>query len=153
MTSNAGAQRIVSPKHLGFGNDDSEEADYKKMKESVMEEVKRIFKPEFINRIDEVLVFHMLTEENIREIVKIMINALNKRTNAQMSISLDVTEEAISYLAKNGFDKNYGARPIRRAIQTHIEDELADRVLDGTVKPGDTVRIDCKDDKIVISLL
>ena len=150
MTSNAGAQRIVSPKHLGFGNDDSEEADYKKMKESVMEEVKRIFKPEFINRIDEVLVFHMLTEENIREIVKIMINALNKRTNAQMSISLDVTEEAISYLAKNGFDKNYGARPIRRAIQTHIEDELADRVLDGTVKPGDTVHIDCKDDKIVI---
>ena len=108
-----------------------------------MEEVKRIFKPEFINRIDEVLVFHMLTEENIREIVKIMINALNKRTNAQMSISLDVTEEAISYLAKNGFDKNYGARPIRRAIQTHIEDELADRVLDGTVKPGDTVHIDC----------
>ena len=70
-----------------------------------------------------------------------------------MSISLDVAEEAISYLAKNGFDKNYGARPIRRAIQTHIEDELADRVLDGTVKPGDTVHIDCKDDKIVISIL
>ena len=149
MTSNAGAQRIVSPKHLGFGNDGSEEADYKKMKESVMEEVKRIFKPEFINRIDEVLVFHMLTEENIREIVKIMLNSLNKRTKAQMNIELDVTDDAVAYLARNGFDKNYGARPIRRAIQTKIEDELADKVLDGTIAAGDTVHIDCKDDKIV----
>ena len=125
MTSNAGAQRIVAPKHLGFGTDESEEADYNKMKDSVMEEVKRIFKPEFINRIDEVLVFHMLTKDDLKEIVKIFLKSLDKRTNAQMHIKLDVSESAIEHIAESGFDKNYGARPIRRAIQTQIEDPVS----------------------------
>ncbi len=148
MTSNAGAQRIVEPKHLGFGVKEDAEEDYKKMKENVMEEVKKIFKPEFINRIDEILVFHMLTQENIQDIVRILLKNLDKRTQAQMSISLDVSDAAVIQLAKSGFDKNYGARPVRRAIQTQIEDELAERVLDGTIQAGDTVRIDCEEEKI-----
>ncbi len=151
MTSNAGAQQIISPRHLGFGNNEDEEADYKKMKSSVMEEVKRIFKPEFINRIDEVLVFHVLNKENIKQIVKIFIANLNKRTKAQMNITLDVRDGVIEYIAKNGFDKNYGARPIRRAIQTKIEDEMADRLLAHDIKAGDTVIVDCEEEKIVFS--
>ncbi len=148
MTSNAGAQQIVSPKHLGFGINEDEEADYKKMKNSVMEEVKRIFKPEFINRIDEVLVFRVLNKDDIKEIVKILIAGLDKRVKEQMDISLEVKESAIEYIAENGFDKTYGARPIRRAIQTKIEDEMADRLLDNEIKPGCKVIIDCVGDKL-----
>ena len=148
MTSNAGAQQIIAPKHLGFGSNEDAEADYKKMKESVLEEVKKIFKPEFINRIDEMLVFHTLTQSNIQEIVRMMLRMLNKRLEAQMSITLEIADEAVEYLAKSGFDKNYGARPIRRSIQTKIEDELADRVLSGEVKPGDKIAVGCKEDTI-----
>lgn len=153
MTSNAGAQRIIEPKHLGFGMQENAEADYHKMKDGVMEEVKKIFKPEFINRIDEILVFHTLTQENIRQIVKIMLKTLNKRTVAQMNLSLEVTEEAIAHLAKSGFDKNYGARPVRRAIQTQLEDKLADELLDGTIAAGDHIKVDCKEEKITFSKL
>ncbi len=153
MTSNAGAQRIIEPKHLGFGMQEDPEADYHKMKDGVMEEVKKIFKPEFINRIDEILVFHTLTQENIRQIVKIMLKTLNKRTVAQMNLSLEVTEEAIAHLAKSGFDKNYGARPVRRAIQTQLEDKLADELLDGTIAAGDQIKVDCEDEKITFSKL
>lgn len=154
MTSNAGAQRIVAPKHLGFGTDESEEADYNKMKDSVMEEVKRIFKPEFINRIDEVLVFHMLTKDDLKEIVKIFLKSLDKRTNAQMHIKLHVSESAIEHIAESGFDKNYGARPIRRAIQTQIEDLLADKLLSDEIKAGDDVVVDYDKDakKITIAV-
>lgn len=154
MTSNAGAQRIVAPKHLGFGTDESEEADYNKMKDSVMEEVKRIFKPEFINRIDEVLVFHMLTKDDLKEIVKIFLKSLDKRTNAQMHIKLNVSESAIEHIAESGFDKNYGARPIRRAIQTQIEDLLADKLLSDEIKAGDDVVVDYDKDakKITIAV-
>lgn len=148
MTSNAGAQRIIAPKHLGFGTKEDAEADYKQMKEGVLEEVKKIFKPEFINRIDELLVFHVLTQENIEQIAKILLDSLNKRLQAQMSISLDVTQEAVSHIAKSGFDKNYGARPIRRAIQTQIEDALADKVLAKEVQPGDCVCVSAIEDKI-----
>ena len=153
MTSNAGAQRIIEPKHLGFGMQENAEEDYHKMKDGVMEEVKKIFKPEFINRIDEILVFHTLTQENIRQIVKIMLKTLNKRTVAQMNLSLEVTEEAIAHLAKSGFDKNYGARPVRRAIQTQLEDKLADELLDGTIAAGDHIKVDCKEEKITFSKL
>ena len=153
MTSNAGAQRIVAPKHLGFGTDESEEADYNKMKDSVMEEVKRIFKPEFINRIDEVLVFHMLTKDDLKEIVKIFLKSLDKRTNAQMHIKLDVSESAIEHIAESGFDKNYGARPIRRAIQTQIEDLLADKLLSDEIKAGDDVVVDYDKDAKKITIL
>ena len=153
MTSNAGAQRIVSPSRLGFGTDDSEEADYKKMKEGVMDEVKKIFKPEFINRIDEVLVFHMLTKENLKEIVRILLRNLSSRTNAQMRINFSVSEKAVEHIADKGFDKNYGARPIRRAIQTEIEDLLADKLLAGEVKAGEKVNVDYDETekKIIIS--
>lgn len=152
MTSNAGAQQIISPKHLGFGTKEDAEADYKKMKEDVLEEVKKIFKPEFINRIDEMLVFHTLSQENIQEIVKIMIAALNKRLEAQMGITLDVSKEAVEYLAKSGFDKDYGARPVRRSIQTKIEDELADRVLSGEIRMGEKVAVGFEDEKITFTL-
>ncbi len=148
MTSNAGAQRIVEPKHLGFGIQDDGDADYKKMKDNVMEEVKKIFKPEFINRIDEILVFHMLTQEDIQQIVRIMLNTLNKRTKLQMGISLEVTDAAVAHLAESGFDKNYGARPVRRAIQTKVEDELAEKVLEGLIQPGNHVVVDYVEDKI-----
>ena len=151
MTSNAGASRIVSPKHLGFGSGEEEEADYQRMKEGVLEEVKKIFKPEFINRIDEMLVFHTLTKENIEEIVKILLGQLQKRLEAQMSIALEVTEEAVSHLADSGFDKNYGARPIRRSIQTELEDALADRVLSGEILPGDRVKVSYGEEKMIFS--
>ncbi|MBS5664844.1 MAG: ATP-dependent Clp protease ATP-binding subunit [Roseburia sp.] len=153
MTSNAGAQRIIEPRHLGFGVQEDAEADYHKMKDGVMEEVKKIFKPEFINRIDEILVFHTLTKENIEQIVRIMLNTLNKRTTAQMNLTMEVTEEAVAHLAESGFDKNYGARPVRRAIQTQLEDALADALLDGTIAAGDKIKVDCKDKKIIFSKL
>lgn len=149
MTSNAGAQQIISPKHLGFGTKDDQEADYERMKERVLEEVKKIFKPEFVNRIDEMLVFHTLTQENIQNIVRIMIDNLNKRLEAQMSITLEVTDEAVAFIAKSGFDKNYGARPIRRSIQTKIEDELADKVLSGEIQPGEKIQVRCQEEKIL----
>ena len=153
MTSNAGAQRIIEPRHLGFGVQEDAEADYHKMKDGVMEEVKKIFKPEFINRIDEILVFHTLTKENIEQILRIMLNTLNKRTTAQMNLTMEVTEEAVAHLAESGFDKNYGARPVRRAIQTQLEDALADALLDGTIAAGDKIKVDCKDKKIIFSKL
>lgn len=153
MTSNAGAQRIIEPRHLGFGVQEDAEADYHKMKDGVMEEVKKIFKPEFINRIDEILVFHTLTKENIEQIVRIMLNTLNKKTTAQMNLTMEVTEEAVAHLAESGFDKNYGARPVRRAIQTQLEDALADALLDGTIAAGDKIKVDCKDKKIIFSKL
>lgn len=142
MTSNAGAQQIIAPKHLGFGSGADEDADYKKMKEGVMEEVKRIFKPEFINRIDELLVFHTLSRKEIQEIVKILLDNLNRRVQAQMSMELQVTDAAVEHLAESGFDKTYGARPVRRAIQTQVEDELADRILMGELTAGDRVKVD-----------
>lgn len=151
MTSNAGAQRIIAPKQLGFGAGEDEEGDYQKMKEGVMEEVKRIFKPEFINRIDELLVFHTLTKENIQEIVGILLRSLNKRLQAQMSMELVVSEDAIAHLAESGFDKTYGARPVRRSIQTEIEDELADRMLAGEFAAGDKIYVNCVEKKLSFS--
>ena len=152
MTSNAGAQQIIAPKHMGFGTQEDAEADYKRMRENVLEEVKKIFKPEFINRIDEMLVFHTLTQENIQDIVRLMLHTLCKRLESQMSMTLEVSDEAVAYLAKSGFDKNYGARPIRRSIQTKIEDELADRVLSGDIKPGDKVLAGFDGEKITFTV-
>ncbi|MFW5646021.1 MAG: ATP-dependent Clp protease ATP-binding subunit [Acetivibrio ethanolgignens] len=152
MTSNAGAERIISPKTMGFASAVDMEADYKKMKESVMEEVKRLFKPEFINRIDEIMVFHPLTKENIREIVSIMLKNISKRTQSQMNITLKPTAGTIDYLVEKGYDQKYGARPLRRAIQTQIEDKLAEAVLEGNVKSGDTVSVRLKGKEIVFSI-
>ena len=141
LTSNAGAENIISPKRLGFTSVDDEQENYRFMKDRVMEEVKRIFKPEFINRIDEVMVFHPLNKENMKEIVSIMLKTINRRTKQQMGITLHVSEESREYLIDKGYDAKYGARPLRRTIQSMVEDKLAEEILDGTVKEGDEVEV------------
>lgn len=151
MTSNAGAQNIISPKRLGFTSVVDEKEDYKKMKDSVMDEVKRIFKPEFINRIDEIIVFHSLTKENIKSIVKIMLKSITKRSEQQMNIQLDIGEEIIDHISEVGFDEKFGARPLRRAIQNNIEDKLAEEILDGNIKSGDVALVTLVDKEIKIS--
>ncbi len=150
MTSNAGAQNIVEPKRLGFAAIVDDKEDYKRMKDGVMDEVKRIFKPEFINRIDEIIVFHSLTRDNIKEIVGIMIATIGKRSKAQMNIALETGDTAMAHLAEVGFDPKYGARPLRRAIQTNIEDKLAEGILAGTIKEGDTVHVEFLDNEMVL---
>ena len=132
---------------LGFGVTDSAEADYEKMKSSVLEEVKRIFKPEFINRIDEIIVFHMLTKDNICEIVKLLLKELGDRAKDQLQIELEFKDSAVEFLSKVGFDKAYGARPVKRAIQTNIEDALAEQIVDENVKVGNTVVVYAEEDK------
>ncbi len=139
MTSNAGAENIIAPKRLGFTSVDDETERYKFMKSRVMDEVGRLFKPEFLNRIDEILVFHPLTRENMKAIADIMLRTIHKRTWEQMGICLDVTEDGKNYLIEKGFDEKYGARPLRRTIQNLLEDKLAEAILDGTVKEGDQV--------------
>lgn len=141
MTSNAGANRIISPKTLGFGQTMDEEESHKRMKEGVMEEVKHIFKPEFINRIDEMMVFHVLNKENIHDIADILIQTFVKRAKEQMDITLEVEDAVVDFVAEEGFDRDYGARPIRRALQTHVEDILAEAVLNGEVSMGDKVKV------------
>ncbi|MCR5324416.1 MAG: ATP-dependent Clp protease ATP-binding subunit [Lachnospiraceae bacterium] len=147
MTSNAGAQSIISPKQLGFATQADAQADYKKMKEGVLEEVKRIFKPEFLNRIDEIIVFHSLTREDISEIVGIMTDKLIKRAMEEMSIRLKIDNSFTSYIAEKGFDEKYGARPLRRAIQTELEDKLAEEILNGKASEGDTVTVGYDNEK------
>ena len=147
MTSNAGANRIISPKNLGFGAKTSAEEEYKKMKEGVMEEVRHIFKPEFINRIDELIVFHTLSEENIHDITGILARNLEKRVKEQINITLTVADDVIDFVAKKGFDKDYGARPIRRALQTHVEDKLAESMIAGEINRGDEVTVVIEDGK------
>ncbi len=141
MTSNAGAENIISPKRLGFTSIDDEKENYRFMKDRVMEEVKKIFKPEFLNRIDEVMVFHPLNKDNMKEIVSIMLKTINKRTTQQMGIKIHVTEEGQDYLIEKGYDPKYGARPLRRTIQNMVEDKLAEKILDGAVKEGDEVEV------------
>ena len=141
MTSNAGANRIISPKTLGFGQAKTSEEEYRKMKEGVMEEVKHIFKPEFINRVDEMIVFHALNKENIKDITKIMLKQFAKRVKDQMDMELRIADDVVDFISDKGFDKDYGARPIRRALQTELEDVLAEAVLMGDISIGDTVDV------------
>ena len=141
MTSNAGAQAIIEPKKLGFLSNNDEKQDYERMKSGVMEEVRRLFKPEFLNRIDEIMVFHPLNKTHIKKIVNIMLKTLEKRCKEQLDIQLKITESVRDFLAEAGFDSKYGARPLRRAIQTKLEDPMANALLEGTIKRGDTVRI------------
>ena len=141
MTSNAGANRIISPKTLGFGQVKTSEEEYKKMKEGVMEEVKHIFKPEFINRVDEMIVFHALNKENIKDITKIMLKQFAKRVKNQMDMELCIADDVVDFISDKGFDKDYGARPIRRALQTELEDVLAEAVLMGDISIGDMVDV------------
>lgn len=152
MTSNTGASRIIDPKHLGFNSDTSEKQDYEKMKSSVMEEIKKTFKPEFINRIDEIIVFHALSEKDVRSIVNIMLRSLAKQVKEQMDIELKFTETLRASLAKESYDKKYGARPLRRMIQSKVEDALAEEVLAGNVKESDKVTVSYKNKKVTFSV-
>lgn len=141
MTSNAGAQAIIEPKRLGFVSKPDEQQNYERMKSGVMEEVRRMFKPEFLNRIDEIMVFHSLNREHIRQIVTILLKNLEKRCADQMDIQLKVTPAVKDHLAEAGFDSKYGARPLRRAIQTQLEDKMANEILEGHIHRGDTVTV------------
>ena len=144
MTSNAGASNIISPKKLGFIAAEDAKADYAMMKDKVMSEVRQLFKPEFLNRIDEIIVFHALDKAEVAKIVRLMLDELTKRSSESLGITLTAGKTAIAHLADVGFDQKYGARPLRRAIQTEVEDLLAEKVLDGKIKKGDTVQLTCR---------
>ena len=152
MTSNAGAQRIVDPKNLGFAAKRDAEADYNKMKSGVMEEVKRLFKPEFINRIDEIMVFHPLTEQDMKQIVTLLSKNLCERCRTQMDIDLSFTNTLKEYLVKNYSELKMGARPLKRAIQNVVENELATAILEGRVKRGDAVSAGVRGDKVTFTV-
>ena len=151
MTSNAGAKNIIAPKKLGFTADNSEEKSYSAMKDTVMAEVKHMFKPEFINRIDDIIVFHPLNEENVKEIVKLMTKEIVKRVKENMNIDINFTDDAITLIAKDGFDPAYGARPLRRELQSRVEDRFAEEFLNGAIKNGENVVIDAKDNELVFN--
>ena len=142
MTSNAGAENIISPKRLGFASANNEQENYKFMKDRVMEEVRRLFKPEFLNRIDDIIVFHPLNREHMKEIAGIMLKTIEARSQSQLHMTLNVTDQAKEYLIEKGYDEKYGARPLRRTIQNLLEDKLAEELLDGRLKEGASVTID-----------
>ncbi len=152
MTSNAGAQSIVAPKKLGFGSVDDEKHDYEVMKGRVMEEVRRLFRPEFLNRIDETIVFHSLNKEHIRSIVNLLLNVFVKRCKEQMDITMKVQNTAKILIEEAGFDPKYGARPLKRAIQSKMEDALAEEILEGKIKRGDTVSVGARGKEIRFSV-
>ncbi len=141
MTSNAGASRIMEPKKLGFGAVEDEKADYETMKSNVMEELKNMFKPEFLNRIDDIIVFHALSKDDIGQIIGIMLKEIQGRIYEQMNITLTVTASAKKYLVDTGYDKKFGARPLRRALVNKVEDPLAEEILKGKIKRGDSVKL------------
>lgn len=144
MTSNAGARSIVEPKRVGFTSMETEEQSYQNMKKNVMEEVRHIFKPEFLNRIDDMIVFHSLAQEDILEIVKLMTRTVSKRIKENMDITVTFTDKALEKIAEEGYDKAFGARPLRRAIQSRIEDAFAEEYLMGNFKAGDKVSVGVK---------
>jgi ATP-dependent Clp protease ATP-binding subunit ClpC len=152
MTSNVGAQTIKKQKRLGFAgvSEDTSKDEYQKMKDKIMDELRRTFRPEFLNRIDEIIVFHQLEEEHITKIVDLMLKNLSDRLSG-MDVEIEVSEEVKKLIAKEGFDQTYGARPLRRAIQNIIEDNLSEEMLSGKIKEGDKVFVDAKDGKIVIN--
>jgi len=147
MTSNAGAQRIVDPKNLGFASEVNEEKDYERMKAGVMEEVKKSFKPEFINRIDDIIVFHQLNKTNMKDIINLLARSLSKRCKEQMDIQLSLSNSLKEHLVEKYSDSKMGARPLRRAIQSVVEDALAEEILKKNVTAGDTVTAGYKTDK------
>ena len=149
MTSNAGAQTIVEPKKLGFATTEDEKQNYEQMKGKVMEEVRRIFKPEFLNRIDETIVFRSLNKEDMKQIVSLMTKELAKRCKEQMGITLTVRDSAKNYIIEKAYEPKYGARPLRRKIQNEIEDKLAEEILDGRIRQNSEVIVTTKKNKIV----
>ncbi len=152
MTSNAGAENIIAPKRLGFGVATDAKADHEFMKGRVMEEVKRLFKPEFLNRIDEIIVFHQLTKEHMKGIADIMLKSIEKRCKDQLGISLTVNEAAKDLLIEKGYDEKYGARPLRRTIQSLLEDKMAEEILDGKIKKSAAVEVGCEDGKLTFTV-
>ncbi|MGN0152758.1 MAG: ATP-dependent Clp protease ATP-binding subunit [Wujia sp.] len=152
MTSNAGAQRIVDPKRLGFSGKNDEDRDHDEMKSNVMEEVKRMFRPEFINRIDDIIVFRALTKDDVKGISSLMLKEFRDRVKKQMDITLNYGDTLKNYIFEKGYDKKYGARPLKRAIQNEIEDRLAEEILSGKVKAGSKVSISVVDSKVVFSV-
>lgn len=148
MTSNCGAENIVAPKRLGFGTVENEKESYNYMKGRVMDEVKRSFKPEFLNRIDEIIVFHPLNKSHMKNIVDIMLKDLITRSKEQMNLNLGVSEEAKEFLIEKGYDEKYGARPLRRTIQNEIEDALAEEILDGKIQEGNTIEVRKEGEKL-----
>lgn len=150
MTSNAGAQSIIDPKSLGFmTEEDSEERDYMRMKEGVMDEINHIFKPEFINRLDEIMVFRSLTKEDVRKISEIMLGRFIRRAEGSLDISIGFDESVTEHIFNKGYDKKFGARPLRRMLQSEVEDPLASKVISGEIKSGDSVRIISDGENIV----
>mgnify|MGYP004501262627 FL=1 len=149
MTSNAGARNIVEHHSIGFMNKEDSKKDYEKTRDEVMGELKKIFRPEFLNRLDDIIVFKKLSNESIEKITKIMLDEFIKRLEKK-NIKVDVSDDVIKYISKVGFDDTYGARPLRRAIQSKIEDKFAEEMLDGNIKEDSNVKIGLKDDKIVI---
>ena len=152
MTSNVGAKRIIEPKNLGFQTEKNEQKDYEKMKQNVMEEVKRTFKPEFINRIDEIMVFHTLNHENMLDIVALLTDNLAKRCEKQLNIKLSFAKNVREYLVKKYADVKMGARPLKRGIQSAIEDALAEQILQGKVQTGNKVTVSVKGEKVTFSV-
>lgn len=151
MTSNAGAQSIIEPKKLGFGAKEDEKQDHERMKASVMEEVKRIFKPEFLNRIDETIVFRALNKDDMKKIIGIMVRDLQKRCKEQLQIDLVVREAAKKSIVEKAYDRKYGARPLRRKLQDEVEDRLADALIRGEIHTGDRVIVTTKNKEIIVS--
>ena len=152
MTSNAGAQAIVEPKKLGFASGNDEKQNYERMKGSVMEEVRRIFKPEFLNRIDETIVFHQLTKDDMKRIINLLAQSLITRCRTQLDISLTLTPSLKEHIVEKYSNLKMGARPLKRAIQTLIEDALAEEILSGRVKSGDHVSAGFRENKVVFSV-
>jgi ATP-dependent Clp protease ATP-binding subunit ClpC len=153
MTSNAGARNITENKtKLGFnaGDKDAGDGEYEQIREAVMEEVKRLFKPEFLNRIDDTIVFHKLSKDDIKEICTKMLEIVNKRMES-IGIKMSIDESAVDLLAEQGYDPIYGARPLRRKIQSSVEDTVAEKMLEGNIKEGDEVTIKAEDEKIVVA--
>ncbi len=152
MTSNAGAQAIIEPKKLGFGAVDDEKENYARMKSNVMEEVRHIFKPEFLNRIDEIIVFHALNKEHMKKIVTLMSRSLVKRCAGQLGITLNIRDSVKKYIVEEAYDPKYGARPLRRMIQTKLEDALAEEILAGEIKAGDTVDVGVRSKQVLFQV-
>ena len=151
MTSNAGAQRIVDPKKLGFSNVENAESEHKDMKNNIMEEVKRMFKPEFLNRIDDIIVFRALSKEDVKGIAALMLKELKNRLAKQMDITLTYGDTVKNFIFEKGYDKKYGARPLKRAIQNNIEDSLAEEILSGKIQASDKVSMTVVDGKVVFT--
>lgn len=152
MTSNAGAQRIIAPKNLGFGVAETEKQNYDRMKEGVMEEVRRLFKPEFINRIDEIMVFHPLTKVDMEKITTLLFHELSARCEKQLSIHLSASRALKEHLVEKYADYKMGARPLKRAVQQVVEDALAEELLSGRIKAGDTVSAGYRKGKVVFDV-